>query len=81
MQAVVAALPGAPVVSTSRSMLAVILAVDAGVRDPREPRGVAVLARVARRVPVAVLDLVCTPPPERRPCETLMLLSMVLLMQ
>ena len=69
----VTAVPCAPVVSASVSMLEVVLVVDAGVHDPREPRGVAVLARVARRVPVVVLDLVCTPPPERRPCESLVL--------
>ena len=74
------ALPGAPVVCASGSVLPVVLAVDAGVLDPRGPRGAAVLARVGRRESDAVLDLVCTPPPVRRPCETLVWLSMVLSM-
>ena len=69
------------VISASLSPVGVALATDAGVSDPRGPRGVAVLARVARRVPVTALDRVCTPPPAGRPCESLVLLSMVLLMQ
>ena len=74
VQALASAGPGAPVVSAS---LGVALETDAGVRDPRGPRGVAVLARVARRVPVTALDWVCTPPPEGRPCESLALWSML----
>ena len=53
------------------------LETDAGPRDPREPRGVAGLSRVVRRVPVTALDRVCTPPPKGRPCESLALWSML----
>ena len=74
VQALASAEPGAPVVSAS---LGVALAMDAGVRDRRGPRGVGVLARVAWRVPVTALDRVSTLPPEGRPCESLALWSML----
>jgi len=74
VQTLASAEPGAPVVSAS---LGVALAMDAGVRDRRGPRGVGDLARVTRRVPVAALDRVCTPLPAGRPCESLALWSML----
>ena len=67
------ATPCAPVVSASVTPLGVVLAAEAGARGPREPLGVDFLALPRERLPDAASEQVCIPPPEGRPCATLVL--------
>ena len=65
------AVPCAPIVSAFVTPPGVVSAVEAGARGPRGPLGVAFLARPRERLPEAALERVCIPPPEGRPCVSL----------
>ena len=65
------AAPCAPIVSASVTPLGVVLAAEAGARGPRGPLGVDFLARLRGRLPGAAFERACIPPPEGRPCVSL----------
>ena len=65
------AAPCAPIVSAFVTPLGVVSAAEAGARGPRGPLGVDFLARLRERLPDAAFERVCIPPPEGRPCATL----------
>ena len=65
------AAPCAPIVSAFVTPLGVVSAAEAGARGPRRPLGVDFLARLRGRLPDAAFERVCIPPPEGRPCVTL----------
>ena len=65
------AVPCAPIVSAFVTPPGVMSAVEAGARGPWGPLGVASLARPRERLPGAAFERVCIPPPEGRPCVSL----------